>query len=604
MNEAVAAQRDREIRLQHRLKTLGHRFYDPPEALLKQWNEFFLRFNGYTIGQHSVEYALLLLAGDDNVYVIDDAIEANRIIRRVLEHQVLDPEDERFGNFRWMTHWDRVKDRNAVSFLAPGLAHAYMAFGEKLEDETRDALERAFEPMLAGAFGHGATWSYTNIWALNLGATVALARILDDAEAHERAVASFDEWVEHTSAGGMHEFNSPTYTSVTMSGIEHAWAHTPDEAFRARLERALDYFSYQLAVNLFSTGFPAGAASRAYSRDLLRGNGLGTYWAHVKFGTPLRDCPEDEQHQARLTPINYTLHGYVPPRAARGLATSNREDTILDRTVPLNSRRTHMMRPGWSLASQTVPRVGGHSPSPYLLLVRDSHDNRASVVIAPDETFTHRPCAGFDSVQEGGRVLGRLHCEPTDEERTKAAADPEYICEPRVLFGRREAIEQVRVGNVDWGGAPVAVEPGQALAVQYAGLQIGLIALPLAQDGTLVEGRMTLAFGEDDELRLNVLMFGDDAEPVDVLVLVDARDPDGDLGDYAAWLRGWELVREGAGEHPSLSAMHPDAPALRWPMQDDPLGDALHSSSALTIMPGDLKAWIDGELQIEALSAK
>ncbi len=599
MNDAVAAQRDREVRLQHRLKTLGHRFYDPPEALLRQWNEFFLRFNGYTIGQHSVEYALLLLAGDDNVYVIDDEIEANRIIRRVLEHQVLDPEDERYGNFLWMTHWDRVKDRNAVSFIAPGLAHAYMAYGEKLEDETRAALERAFEPMLAGVFGHGATWSYTNIWALNLGATVALARVLDDADAHERAVASFDEWVEHTSEDGMHEYNSPTYTPVTMSGIEYAWAYTPDERFRGRLERALDYLSYQLAVNLMPNGFPAGAASRAYSRDLVRGTGHGTYWAHVKFGTPLRDVPEAEQHQARLTPINYTLHGYVPPRGARELATSHREDTVLDRTVPLDSRRTHVVRPGWSLASQTVPRVKGHSPSPFLLLVRDTDAERASVVIAPDETFTHRPCAGFDSVQEGGRVLGRLHCEPTDEERAKAAADPAYICEPRVLFGRREAIEQVRVGNVDWGGQPVAVEPGQAIAVQYEGLQVGLIALPLHADGAPGRGRMTLAFGADDELRLNVLMFGDDAEPVDVLVLVDAHDPVGDLGDYAAWLREWELAREGAGDHPRLSATHSDAADLRWPMQDDPLGEALHRSAGLTIMPGDVKAWIDGEFQIE-----
>ena len=80
-SEALQAQRDRAIRLQHRLKKLGDRFYDPPEALLEQWNEFFLRFNGYTVAQNSLEYALLLLAGDDRVYGIDDSLEANRIIR-------------------------------------------------------------------------------------------------------------------------------------------------------------------------------------------------------------------------------------------------------------------------------------------------------------------------------------------------------------------------------------------------------------------------------------------------------------------------------------------------------------------------------------------
>lgn len=602
MDEAVAAQRDRAIRLQHRLRKLGDRFYDPPQALLRQWNEFFPRFNGYTVAQNSLEYALLLLLSDDRTYGIDDAIEANRIIRRLLEHQVLDPDAERLGNFIWMTHWDRVKDRNAVSFLAPGLVHAYTAFGEKLEDETKGALERAFEPMLAGVFGHGAPWSYTNIWALNLGATVALSRVLDDGAAHERAVGSFDEWVEHTSEGGMHEYNSPTYSPVTMVGIEFAWAYTPDEEFRARLGRTLDFMSHQFAVNLMPSGFPAGAASRAYLRDLVRGNGLGSYWAHVKFGTPLRDRPEEERHQARITPINFTLHDYVPPPAVRELAVSRREGTILDRTIPLNSRRTHVMRPGWSLASQTVPRVAGHSPSPYLLLVRDTDDDRASVVLAPDETFTHRPCAGFDSMQEGGSVLGRLHFEPTEEERAKAAADPEYVCEPRVLFGKREAIEQVRVGNVDWGGQPVAVEPGQSVAVQYETLRLGLIALPMDAGGESVRGRMTLAFGADDELRLHLLMFGGGAAPVDVLVLADARDPDADLREYAAWLGEWALQRNGSGEHPSLSATHPEEQALVWPPKEDAISGALHRSSEMTIMPGDLRAWINGTVDLEFLA--
>lgn len=602
MTEELRAQRNRAIRLRHRLRKLGDRFYHPPEALLRQWNEFFLRFNGFTVAQNSLEYALLLLAGDDRVYGIDDTLEANRIIRRILNHQVLDTDSERFGNFLWMTHWDRVKDRNAVSFLTPGLVHAYQAFGEKLEDETKAALERAFEPMLAGVFGHGAPWSYTNIWALNLGAAVALSRVLDDEGAHDRAVAGFDEWVEHTGEGGMHEFNSPTYTPVTITGIEYAWAYTPDEQLRTRLGRTLDYLSYQFAVNMFPTGFPAGAASRAYLRDLIRGNGLGAWWAHVKLGTPLRDCPEMEQHQARLLPVNYTLHDYVPPAVARELATSHREDTILDRTIPLNSRRTHVMRPGWSLASQQVERVGGHSPSPYLLLVRDTDAERASVVIAPDETFTHRPCAGFDCVHSGGRVLGRLHCEPTDDERARAEEDPEYICEPRVLFGNRAAIEAVRVGNVDWGGAPVSVEAEQAIAIAYAGVQVGLIALPLAGNGRPVDGRMTLEFGEDEELRLHLLVFGGSAEPVDVLVLMHVRDAEGDLREYAARLRDWELTRGDDAEHLTLFAAHPSTGELRWPVEDDPLAEALHRSSALTVMPGDLQAWVDTGKGMEALA--
>jgi len=89
-----------------------------------------------------------------------------------------------------------------------------------------------------------------------------------------------------------------------------------------------------------------------------------------------------------------------------------------------------------------------------------------------------------------------------------------------------------------------------------------------------------------------------------VVVLVDARDPQGDLGAYAQWLRGWTLLREGADEHPPLRATHPAEAELRWPQEQDSLGDALHRSSALTVMPGDLMAWVNDGERLEALSAK
>ncbi len=603
-HDALAAQRERGLRLRHRLRALGDAYYDPPAALLRQRNEFFPRFTGHTVAQSSLEYALLLLAGEDRIYGIDDAIEGNRIIRRILEHQDLRPGSESYGNFFWMTHWDRVKDRNAVSFLAPGLAHAYLTLRDTLEAETEQALERAFEPMLAGVFSHPARWSYSNIFFLNLGAVVALSRILDDAEAHARAVERFGEWLGNTSEDGLHEFNSPTYTPVTITGIEFAWAYALDDRFRARLARTLDYMSYQFAANLFPTGFPAGAASRAYLRDITRGNGLGSWWAHVKLGTPLRDLPTPGERSARLIPVNFTLLDYVPPPAVRELAAARRNDVLLDRTVSLGSRRTHVMTPGWSLATQQVARVGGHSPSPYLLLVRDSDHPRASVVIAPDETFSHRPCAGFDVRQESGRALARLHCRPTDEELAKAQADPDFICEPRLLLGAREEIAAVRVGNVDWGGAPVALDPGQAVALSYGDLHLGVLVLPMTDAGDPAEGRMTLAFGDDDDLRLRVVLFSGEREPVDALVLIDVRDADGDLAEYAGWLRRWELSRRGGGDEPGLTATHPDEPPLHWPLSgdEDPLGDALHRSDAMAIRPGDLAAWVEGQMRIEALA--
>ncbi|MYB56067.1 MAG: hypothetical protein F4X51_06730 [Gemmatimonadetes bacterium] len=111
-------QHQRDAILRDRMRKAFDMAYDTDAALIVRWNPFFPRFNGHTVAQQSLDYAILLLLSDDRTYGTDDAGEANRIIRRILDHQDLRPKSETFGNFFWMTHWDRVKDKNAVSFGA------------------------------------------------------------------------------------------------------------------------------------------------------------------------------------------------------------------------------------------------------------------------------------------------------------------------------------------------------------------------------------------------------------------------------------------------------------------------------------------------------
>lgn len=602
--EALRAQRNRGMHLRHELRAAGDRFYDPDAALLRQFSPFFARFTGHSVAQNSLEYALLLLYSEDHVYGIDDAIEGNRIIRRILDHQVLDPEHERFGNFLWMTHWDRVKDRNAVSFLTPGLVHAHLTFPDKLEPETKQRLQAAFAPCLAGVRGHGAPWSYTNIFMLNLAALVGLSQVLEDESVHAEAVAAFDEWLTTTSRDGFHEFNSPTYTGVSLFGLEAAWAMTPDADFRARLGRTMDIIWHQLALATLPNGFIGGASARSYQEDILWGSGITSEYAHVKLGTPLRRHEGTRAEHPRQLPVNFTLYDYVPPPQVRALAAGWERGEIEDRTVSLNSRRSGVVRPGFSLGSQSFLRCGGHSPPPYVMLVRDTDHPRPSVVATPDETYSHRPCAIFASRQRGGLVVGRLHYELPEGERAKFEADPEFICEPRVLFGRREEIAAVRVGNVDWAGAPVRLQPGQPIAVSYGELAVGVIALPIDARGVRANADMLLAYGADGELRLHVLIFGGEDlapedEPVDVLLLVAAEMLDGPeaLLDWAQWLADWQLAPEDGAR-----ATHPDGSALAVEGEQDSLGEALHRSATLTLMPGDLERWVNGEAQFEVLA--
>jgi hypothetical protein len=546
----------------------------------------------------SVWYAVLLLLSDDRTYGTDDAGEANRIIHSVLEGQDLRKDSDTFGNFFWMTHWDRVKDRNAVSFITIPLVHAYLNFQNKLRDDTKVALERAFPNVVQGIRNHAVRWQYTNIYFLNLGGLVALAHALDDPSIETEAAEAFDVWIKGTSDDGFHEFNSPGYTPVTLNGMEAAWTYARDAQFRDTLQRTMDLITHQLALNMLPNGFLAGAPSRAYQNDALHGLSTGTtIYGHIKFGTP---------YQPDAGNVNHTVFDYVPPEAVRQLACEKSGiSEIHDRGVSLGSRRTHLMTPGWSLASQCLQTVGGHSPPSYILLVRNKIQERVSVPVIPDESFMHMPCATFTSRQQGARVVGRLHYERPDGEEERFLDDPTFYCEPRVLFGLRSAIEEARIGNVDWGGSEVRLLPGQSVAVSYGDLYYGIVPLLLEPEGKPVEGRARLAYDDDDELRLHLRLYGGldlqpGDRPLDGLVLVDVQesDPNRSFAEFAETLSGWNLSQTTGADPVAFTAAHPECPSISWPYTDadpDPVGDALHVSPGLELRPGDLARLVAGD---------
>ncbi|MCZ6636270.1 MAG: hypothetical protein O7G87_22970, partial [bacterium] len=544
VTEALRQQRHRCMFLRERLQKLGDQHYDADAALIVRQNPFFPRFNGHSVGQQSLEYALLLLHSDDRTYGTDDAGVANRILRKILDYQNLDPSSETYGNFYWMTHWDRVKDQNAVSFLTSGLIYAYLNFPDKLQDKTKTALEKAFPDLLAGIRSHKVRWQYTNIFFLNLGGLISLFRVLDDPSIHQEAENDFQMWLEGTADDGFHEFNSPTYTPVTLYGLEFAWTNTPDKAFRTQLERTMDLFNYQLALNLTPTGFLGGAPARAYQNDALYGTGWTAFHAHIKFGTP---CPVLNADTDSTMFANLTLSDYVPPKPIRTLATDKAGATeIQERTVSLGSRRTHLMTPHYSLASQSMERVGGHSPPSYVLLVRNAPDLRKSVPFLPDDTFMHQPGATFQSRQIGNRIVGKLQYKL--EERQRFLDDPTYICRPSVLFGLKESIREVRVGNVDWAGGDVQLLPGQSVAVSYGDLYLGVTTLPLSETGEPAPNRLLLTYTEDGELRLRITIHGGpdlcpENNPVDVLTFIETRisGESDTLADFARDLAAWHL---------------------------------------------------------------
>ena len=132
---ALRQQRHRSLVYREHLYKAGIKDYDPDMALVRSFSELFPRFTGHMVGQRSLDYAILLLLSDDRTYGTDDAGEANRIIRKILEYQDLDTR----LRILWQLHLDErtgivSRTHNALSFLCSGLVYVYLNFPDKLQD--------------------------------------------------------------------------------------------------------------------------------------------------------------------------------------------------------------------------------------------------------------------------------------------------------------------------------------------------------------------------------------------------------------------------------------------------------------------------------------
>ena len=65
------------------------------------------------------------------------------------------------------------------------------------------------------------------------------------------------------------------------------------------------------------------------------------------------------------------------------------------------------------------------------------------------------------------------------------------------------------------------------------------------------------------------------------------------------WTAAAQARRFGSSSSPTSP---PDGWALAIEGDTDPLGEALHRSATLTLMPGDLERWVNGEMDFEVLA--
>ena len=310
-------------------------------------------------------------------------------------------------------------------------------------------------------------------------------------------------------------------------------------------------------------------------------------YAHLKFGTP---SPFELRQPDDPRGVMSTLFDYVPPASIRQLALEKPDHSeIHDRCISINSRRTHIMTPKFSLASQSMDSVGGHSPPPYILAVRNQAESRyvhsrfcptrafyASAlrgIPLPTEWHTDTSAACIMTWPCGERIS---RTPPRRTSVKNSWPTPRSSANRCLLLGYRDQIRAARIGNVDWGGGDIELLPHQGLAVAFDDITIGVMTTLFDDTGKIVDGQVRLAYGSDDRLRLHVRIYGGPElqrqdNPLNVLVFFELKvpGPGETLAAYAKELAGWTLAPGDDGTY-GILYRHATPTAGRSPIRSAP----------------------------------
>lgn len=177
-------------------------------------------------------------------------------------------------------------------FVAYAAADFLNRFAASLERESRETLAAYLEPALAASIQRGVPAQNINHPLMWMGALLFGGQALDRRDARAAGTRMFGEFARLISTVGCpSEFNSPTYTPISMSCLAQMAANAGDPALAAQA-RAIEqrFWLTQAAFWHAPTGLPAGPFSRAYAADSTgQASNLELLWSLMLGGAVLLD---------------------------------------------------------------------------------------------------------------------------------------------------------------------------------------------------------------------------------------------------------------------------------------------------------------------------
>lgn len=174
---------------------------------------------------------------------------------------------DRDGDIRWA--WDpKIAVINGVEFCMRGAALLLQRHPERIPPNARDILDIVLKDAAQACLRHRVPASYTNIALMNVMNLVLIGESLNRPEVAEEGYQRLEGFFDYTSACGIHEYCSPTYTGISLYCLGLIEMYCKRKQGQEQARALLRFFWTDVALNRLSS---SGRLGGAYSRK------LGTY---------------------------------------------------------------------------------------------------------------------------------------------------------------------------------------------------------------------------------------------------------------------------------------------------------------------------------------
>ncbi|MEZ4733579.1 MAG: hypothetical protein R3E79_41310 [Caldilineaceae bacterium] len=376
---------------------------------------------------------------------------AAKVLDALLLCQELDPREPHYGNFYWMREDTFVEDLNAVQFNLESLIPMLLQYGDRLAPALLNRVRTSIRLGLDEIARLDVLVAYTNITVLDILNTCLGGELLGDATIAQRGYAKLAAWIAYTNRHGHPlEYNSPTYTAVTLRALKRLVNLVQHEETRQRAKAMAARLALSVALHIHpGTGRWAGPHGRAYQPsvvcetppelDLVRSwvaDGIIPAW--------IGDLLQHQPAQFQVTETaerdrKVALTTYQTPTFALGTATSSFNPQA--NVCMLHYRRPQAERPG-------------------VLYTRYLTDDKwfGDAYHATDRTKTRNlPDEGdFYSVQDENRLIGVYAPQNFRQGRSAKAV---------LIWTQRQQVDEIWVGATRVESLPHLVEPGQVVVI-------------------------------------------------------------------------------------------------------------------------------------------